>query len=104
MKKILLSVLVAGCVTVASAEQLNCTNNYSTQCCVDYNTMNVDIINNGYIVTSDLYFVNNISGNVLSNPDDCQSRFNWHKENAGGNAIFDWKPGNWASTIKYLSN
>ena len=107
MKKLLVILIsMAGFVTVASADSLECAYNTTNQCCGDvYDMLNtISQAKNLTITTKDGYRLQNV-GTTLVNyaEDNCIDGATYlNKEWAPIlNAEFQWKPGSWASTIKY---
>ena len=102
MKKILLlSVVVAGFVSVASADSLYCPNNRSNQCCHDI----VDMYHTGHIDTIDGYTVTSFDQHLISDGTTgsfmCETNGNYTNQDGDiGHGTFQWLSGSWQFTLK----
>ena len=108
MKKLLVILMLgAGFVTVASAGELYCTSKSSNQCCIDFQNMQVVLATNDVLYTTDFYAIFSMDPQLVNDGSHDTKCKNWDYYNIGDqwfNGLFEWQPGAWDSTIKFVSN
>ena len=110
MKKLLVTLLLgAGLLSVTSAEELYCKSTSSNQCCIDFQDMQVALINSPdhLIYTTNNYSIFSMDPQLVNDGFHDSNCKNWDEyiiEYSWYNGLFEWKPGAWESTIKFLSN
>ena len=108
MKKPLVTLLLAaGFITTTSANSLDCTNNNSNQCCIDYASM-VNAISQSStqsITTTDKHNLVSLDDNLTNDGTDnrpCEDQASYIDATGPGEATFLWLQGDWADTISML--
>ena len=111
MKKLLVILMLgAGLVTVASADNsLDCTNNTTNLCCIDVASIQSAISQSTThtVATSDYYNLYGVLTSVNNDGTDgnnCKDIAGYYNNGRKYGAEFQWLPGDWAYTIVWYSN